>query len=103
MCVSRVHRPAVYDVWNDAMRDSILSWQLPHCLEVESTHVRDAVRHNGVRPLRACDTDNARTAFTNLLFHATSENIRAYLNHLSVRVELDLSAFALARFLKIKE
>jgi len=84
------------------MRDSILSWQLPNCLEMESTRVRDAVRHNGVRRLRVCDTHNARTAFTNLLFHATSENIRAYLNHLSVRVELDLSAFALARFLGIK-
>jgi len=101
MCLSRAHRPAVYDVWNDAMRDSILSWQLPRCLEVESTRVRGAVRRIGVRPLRVCDTHNARTAFTNLLFHATSENIRAYLNHPSVRVELDLSAFALARFLGV--
>ena len=91
----------MYDVWNDAMCDSILSWQLSRCLEMESTRVRDAVRHNGVRPLRVCDAHNARTAFTNLLFHATSENVRANFNHPSVRVELDLSAFALARFLGV--
>ncbi len=81
------------------MRDSILSWPLLRCIEMESTRVRSPVRRTGVRPLRVCDTHNARTAFANLLFHATSENVCACLCRFSLCVELDLPAFALAQFL----
>ena len=87
------------DVWNDAMRDSILSWPLSRCIEMESTRVRGAMRRDGVRPLRIRDPHNARTAFANLLFHATGKNVRACLYHFSPCVELDLSAFALPQFL----
>ena len=66
---------------------------------MESARLHSAMRRDDVRPLRVCDTHNARTAFTNLLFHETSENVRACLCHFSLRAKLDLSAFALARFL----
>ena len=97
--ISSAHGSAVCDVRHDAMRDSILSRPLPRCIEMESAHFHSAMQRNGVRPLRVCDTHNARAAFANLLFHAASENVRACFCHFSIRAKLDLSAFALARFL----
>ena len=48
MCLSRAYRFAVCDLWNDAMRDSILSWSLSRCIEMESTRLHSAMGRNGI-------------------------------------------------------
>ena len=98
--VSPTHWLAVYDMRDDAMRDSILSWTLRGRAEMESTDLRRPVRRNSLRSVRVRNAHDARAAFTNLFEHAEGKNIHARLNHRGARAQLDVSARALARFLE---
>ena len=96
---SRGYWLAVCDMRNDAMRDSVLSWPLPRCIKMESTDFHTSVRCNSLRSVRVRNTHDARAAFADLLFDATSESLCASLCYFSLRAKLDLSSFALARLL----
>jgi len=97
--VSRPYQTALRHVWNDAMRDPILSGPFSRCVRMESTYLRSAVLGYHVRCLRARDVGRARAAFEDPCCDATDENIVARLGYLCARVKLDLFAAPLAQIL----
>ena len=96
---SRAHWLAVYDMRNDAMRHSILSWPLCRRVEMESTDFRTSVRCNSLRSVRFRNTHDARAASADSCFDKAREYIFVCVRHLCDCAKLDLFAFALARFL----
>ena len=66
--VSRPYPPAMPYVWDDAMRDPILSGPFSRCIQVESASLRRALRRNRLRCLRTGDTGDARAAFADPFF-----------------------------------
>ena len=96
---SRAHWPAVCDMRNDPMRDSILSWPLCRRIEMESTDFHTAVRCNSLRSVRIRNTHDARAASADSCFDKAREYIFAYLRHFRDCAKLDLFATALAQLL----
>ena len=94
--LSRSYQTAVRHVWNDAMRDPILSGSFSCRIRMESTCFRSALLGDRFRHLRAGDVAGARAAFECPCFDATGENLSSYLGRLRARAKLDLSPASLA-------
>ena len=96
---SRAHWLAVYDMRNDAMRNSILPWPFCRRIEMESTDFHTSVRCNSLRSVRFRNTHDARAASADSSFDKVREYIFACLRHLCDCAKLDLFATALAELL----
>ena len=66
--VSRPHQTAMPYVWDDAMRDPILSGPFSRRIQVESAHFHSALRRNRLRCLRTGDIGDALAAFADPFF-----------------------------------
>ena len=88
------------DVWNDAMRHSILSRPFSCGVTVEPLRFRRSLRRYRIRYIRPVHTYCSDAASADPRFDAAREDIFARLNHLCARVKLGLSADALAQLLE---
>lgn len=68
LLVSRPHQAAMPYVWDDEMRDPILSGPFSRRIQVESTRLHSALLRNRLRCLRTGDFGDARAAFADPFF-----------------------------------
>jgi hypothetical protein len=101
--LSQHYQLAMRHVWNDAVRDPILSGSFSCRIGMESTCIRSALLCYRIRYLRADDVGGARAAFKDFFCERSREEIFAFLNHLCACPKLGVFAAALAQFLGIKE
>ena len=98
--VSRSYPTPMRDVWNDALRDSILSRSLSRRIQMESTHLHSALRGYFLRCVCTCGAGVARTASADLFFERPLKKILACLSRICACTKLGLFAAALAQFLR---